>query len=353
MDNLDIYIDLLSELIRMRPVTSDIAAVNRAQARLKQFLVKRGVFCTMESDDVGRDILFAATVPGKEQEIILCVHTDVVPATNESQYEPVIENGIMYARGAGDCLGNAVTAARILCNAPEGAKIGCIFAANEETGGSTTRCMVEKGYKASKLGLVLDGGQEICYGQKGILTLKLIAKGKGGHSSQPWAMDNPVIKLVNGLHALLEKWENPKNGTDDWRASMAVTVLSAGDAVNRIPDVAEACVNFRTVSLDEVDKIIAMVKETTQLEVEIKGCCDPFQSPTDSDVMRELVAAYTEEFGKPVLSRMCGATDARHLYKMGCPVYISGVRNGKAHSAGEFLDINSIDKIVSVVMKLI
>ena len=38
------YIDLLCEMIRMRPVSRDIAAVNRVQHRVQEFLTGRDVF---------------------------------------------------------------------------------------------------------------------------------------------------------------------------------------------------------------------------------------------------------------------------------------------------------------------
>ena len=227
----DAFIGLLCELIRMRPVSSDIDAVNRVQERMMQFLTDRGLHCTMEKDGK-RNVLFAATSPGKIQDHILCVHLDVVPAMNESQFEPVFKDGILYARGSKDCLGHAVAAAKILCSAPAGKKVGCIFTANEEIGGSTTAFMVKQGYRAEKCGYVLDGGNGVIYGQKGIVNIKITANGRGGHASAPWAFDNPNIKLVNGLQKLFAAWENPK-GLEDWRSSIALTDMKCGPVAHQ------------------------------------------------------------------------------------------------------------------------
>ena len=351
-NNSDAYINLLCDLIKTRPVSSDIPAVNNAQNVMMQFLSERGIHCTMEKDGE-RNVLFAATAPGKEQDHILCVHLDVVPAITEDQYTPVIKGDVLYARGSRDCLGPAVAAAKILCSLPAGKKVGCIFTANEEIGGSTTAFMVKQGYKAKKTGFVIDGGNGIFYAQKGILDLKVTAYGKSGHSSRPWEFDNPVVKLISGLNNVLSKWENPANA-DDWRPSLAVTVLQAGNVSNRIPDKAEARINVRVVKIEDIDRIFNFVKEHSKLEVTKIKSNDPFDTDPNSKEMKQILGAYNRAFKrdtKPM--RMCGATDARHLYKIGCPIFITGLEGKNSHGANESLNISSIDKLVSMFLEIL
>lgn len=350
--NNDCFLELLCEMICMRPVSRDINAVNRVQRRVQEFLTEKGLFCTMEKDGE-REVLFAATQPGKVQDILLCAHLDVVPAEVESQYEPYIENGVLYGRGSSDCMGNAIAIMKAMCTAPAGASLGCIFTGDEEIGGETTAYMVAQGYSARKMGLVMDSGGSVYYAQKGILNLTVTAHGSGGHSSRPWAFDNPVVKLINGLQKLLAEWENPANA-DDWRLSIAPTILRAGNVANRIPDVAEAELNIRFVKLEEKERIVAYVREVTGLEVKASESCDPFSSPVESEEMQQIIAAYTKAFGREVTpSRMCGATDARHLYKIGRPVYVSGIDGSGAHSAEEKLQLDSIDKGVAMIHALL
>ena len=348
----DVYVNLLCDLIRTRPESRDIAAVNKAQEKMMKFLTARGIHCTMERDGK-RNVLFAATSPGKIQDYILCVHLDVVPAINEEQYEPVIKKGIMYARGSKDCLGHAAAAAKILCTLPPGQKVGCIFTANEEIGGSTTAFMVQKGYTATKMGFVLDGGNGVVYAQKGILNLTVTAYGKGGHSSAPWSFDNPVSKLISGLHNVISKWENPTS-LDDWRPSLTVTVLKASNASNRVPDKAEATINVRVVSLEDMDRVYEFVKKNSGLEVKRSKPTDPFSTDPNSKEMQLVLAAYNRAFGRNTTpKRMSGATDARHLYKIGCPIFITGIDGKDSHGANESLDLASIDKLVSMIHDVI
>ena len=348
----DVYVDLLCELIKTRPESSNIPAVNKAQKIMMEFLKERGIHCTMERDGE-RDVLFAATHPGKVMDYILCVHLDVVPAADAKQYEPYIEGDRIYGRGTKDCLGSAIAAAKILCTLPAGKKVGCIFTSDEEIGGPTTAFMVKQGYTATKAGYVIDGGNGVFYAHKGILYMKVTAYGKGGHSSRPWGLDNPVSKLVKGLNNVITKWDNPANG-NDWRASLAVTILNAGSVGNRIPDTAEAIINVRFVKPEERAQICDFVRKHSGLEVVELRYSDPFATDPESEITKKTVAAYNRAFGRNVKpSRMNGATDARHLCKMPCPVLITGVEGSNSHGLNEFLVLSSIDKMVSMMHELL
>ena len=242
-ENMAIYVELLRRLIGMKTVTADVNAVNRAQDTLRAFLSEHGLNCAMEELD-GRKILYASTVPGKNPDLLLNAHVDVVPAEDDSQFNPVIDGDWIVGRGSGDCLGNAVCAVKTLCEAEPGVSIGAIFSSDEETGGETTRHMVLRGCAARRLVCVLDNFDDdnICFAQKGIMYLKLSARGTSGHSSTPWLFDNPIDKLVTGCARLLEKWQNPVQD-DQWHASIAGTMMRAGIIANQIPDTAEMTVS--------------------------------------------------------------------------------------------------------------
>ncbi|PKP33356.1 MAG: hypothetical protein CVU00_10830 [Bacteroidetes bacterium HGW-Bacteroidetes-17] len=86
------YIDLLKELIRLRPVTSDLPAINNIVDYVYSFLKSRGMICIKENID-GRNVLYASTLPGKVQEVLFNAHLDVVPAMSENQFEPYEKDG--------------------------------------------------------------------------------------------------------------------------------------------------------------------------------------------------------------------------------------------------------------------
>lgn len=346
------YLDLLKELIRLRPVSADTDAVNRVTGKLRSFLENRGLHCTVEELN-GRKILFASTMPGKTPDLLLCAHADVVPAASEKQFEPEISGGWLSARGADDCLGNAVCIVKALCEADENASVGAVFSADEETGGETTRHMVQLGYRARRMVCILDhwDHDSVCYAQKGILAVRLTAHGSGGHASVPWLTDNPVDRLIDGYVKFRAGWKNP-DAADFWHPSMATTVLRAGSVHNQIPDTAEMMLNIRYVLPEEKEQILDRLR-ATGLEAELLESCPPVAVSKDAPEFRALEHAMADVFGKtPEYKRMNGATDARWFAELNLPIAIIGVEGRGAHGKEEKVRLASIEDYSEVLKKL-
>ena len=73
----------LKELVEIPSSSIDYPQVNRAMRAMKSYLEARGLFCSVETDNAGRELLFAATKPGKVQDYVISAHLDVVPASYE------------------------------------------------------------------------------------------------------------------------------------------------------------------------------------------------------------------------------------------------------------------------------
>ena len=349
------YFDLFTALIKTRPVTKDAGAVNRAQEMIKAFLDSRGIHTVMEEFN-GRKTLYASTVKGKVCDYLLNVHVDVVPAINESQFEPQLKGNLLYGRGSSDDLPNAILAIQTLCdNKDSGISVGVIFTSDEEVGGSTTLAMVKKGFRAQKCVLVLDswGNGGVIVAQKGIITLKLVARGRGGHSSAPWALENPIEKLCRGYLKLHENWVNPTE-LNQWGDSMAAVQVHGGFAHNQVPDVAEMMVNIRYTVPGSCKEIVKKVETLTGLEVELLRDCPPCVSDRNSpELIRLLGIVRDVRKNDAQFSSMNGATDARHMGSMNVPVAIMGVHGSGGHSANEFLYLESYKSTLEIVRRFI
>ena len=349
------HLELLREFISYRPVSADPAAVDRVQMRMKEFLEANGIVCKLEKVE-DRHLLFASTTGNKQPDILFNPHVDVVPATNPDEQYVVVDKGDkIYGRGIADDLSNAVCVAQTLIELKGRVDAGAIFTGNEEVGGSTTDGMIKLGYGAKKMVLVADGNSGLAramYAHKGVVILKLIARGRTGHSSRPWAFDNAIEKLIRGYLKLAEAWDNPTS-VEDWRNTMAPCIISGGQAVNQIPGEASMILNFRIVNADDLENIPKMVAEITGLEVEFMRGCLPFNGDPQSPQLRLLAEVMVEESGKiPEFQRMTGATDARHLQKLGVPVAIIGCRGAGGHSECEYIESDAIDRMVPVFVKL-
>lgn len=350
------HFELLKEFSAMRPASADPAAVDLVQLRMKRFLEEHGIFCTLEAVE-DRHLLFASTTGSKTPKILFNPHVDVVPATDPAtQYEVFERDGKVYGRGVADDLGNAVCVAQTLIELKDsGVDAGAIFTGNEEVGGSTTAGMIKLGYGAQKMVVVADGNSglgKVVYAHKGVVVLKLIARGQTGHSSRPWAFDNAIDKLIRGYLKLADAWDQPQS-VEDWRNTMAACIVSGGQAVNQIPGEASMILNFRIVDEKDLEALPKRVAEVTDLEVEFMRGCLPVNGDPEAPQMRLLAEILRSKTGKePEFGRMTGATDARHLQKLGVPVAIIGCRGTGGHSIDEYLYCDAIDEMLPVFVEL-
>lgn len=352
---MDEYVELMRELIRCRPVSGDPAAVNRANGILKSFLEARGLFCTLENTG-DRTCLYAATRPGKVQDLLLNSHVDVVPAVSEAEYEPVEKDGWIYGRGTADCLGNTVCVAKILCNVKDHASAGAVFSSDEEIGGNSARVMVSQGYAARKACIVLDAWQDhrIITQHKGLLSIKISARGAGGHSSLPWGKPNPIDMLVDAYVRIRSLWneaDDPSAGT--WRNSMAPCIIRSGVVDNQIPSEGELILNFRYLRDADFGKIVELVK-SAGLEVTVLRSRAPLNTDENAPAVRLLKQTVEDVLGRPSgFSRVCGASDACHLKAMGVPVVIMGVNGTGYHAAGEKMELKTMDEMHRILVEYI
>ena len=120
-------LNLLEQLIRCKPMSESVEA-GQPGRRTSCGNIWEAMACSCIVEELkGRKILYAATSPGKKQEILFNAHLDVVPAP-DAMFEPEIREGKLFGRGSSDCLGNAVVIASLLCaNAGKKGTFGHLF----------------------------------------------------------------------------------------------------------------------------------------------------------------------------------------------------------------------------------
>ena len=346
-------LQFLKELVEIPSSSIDYPQVNRAMRAMKSYLEARGLFCSVETDGAGRELLFAATKPGKVQDYVLSAHLDVVPASYEGQYSFKDDNGRLTGRGVGDDKGGSLAVAQsLVALAGKDVSVGCIFGADEELGGFTTTWMVEeKGYRPRRMVIVVDSAYaKIGYATKGQLMVKATLKGKGGHSSAPWKCEDLITRLSAAVVKIEEEWyrRHPlADGVDHWSDVLTPTIIkSEGTALNRIPSEVWVNFNLRSVRPEAKDECIQLIKDVTKGEVEIVRYSPPCVSDGNNPFVQRLKKSMEAELKAPVpLERMPFATDARCFVSCGVPVVNIGHDHGDSHGATEWATADSIDVV--------
>ena len=266
-------LDMLLGLMRIPSVTSDIAENNHAVAYLKDWFDRHGVFTAVRTNEVGRTALYASTTPGKCHDIVFVTHVDVVPPLSKGQFSPVIKGDFLYGRGACDTKGNVAVIAQSLANLAGKGSFGVVVATDEEgrsKGLNTPTVLLNHGFIPQKFLIVGDTNGEhmdsLTIAEKGHAHLKLVAHGKGGHSSIPWVSDNPIPKLNEGYAKILAAFPKPSTDEDHWRDYLTATRLFGSEANNIIPDTASMNFSYRFIEPDGPQKMKAFIEKLTGLE---------------------------------------------------------------------------------------
>ena len=182
-DNEKQFLKDLEELLKIDTVLVEQPEVKEAPfgynlVKALDYMLKLGEkegFITKNIDNVAGHIEY-----GEGEEIIgVLSHLDVVPTGEGWKYppfEPVVEDGKIYARGALDDKGACIAALYALKALKENGvklnkKVRLIYGTDEETGsrGIARYLQVEK---MPDLGFSPDADYPIIYGEKGILSFK-------------------------------------------------------------------------------------------------------------------------------------------------------------------------------------
>lgn len=196
-------------------------------------------------------------------DVVLSTHFDCVPPFIPSR----ISDGRLFGRGACDAKGilaSQVAAAERLRRSGH-RRVALLFVVGEERGsdGAAIANTRSPGSRFLVNGEPTDN--RVATGTRGILRVKLRARGRAGHSSAPEHYESAIEKLIDALVALrtLPLPEHEPFG----RTSYSVGLIDGGVAPNVVPALASAEVMLRIVG-DADEALEAMRALEGQVSVE-------------------------------------------------------------------------------------
>ncbi|MFH1760566.1 MAG: M20/M25/M40 family metallo-hydrolase [bacterium] len=335
--------NLIKKLIATPSITANKQAVNQCSDFVSDYLKNLGLNLKTERIN-GYKIIYASTHKSGQSDIIFNSHLDVVDA-NKNQFKAVEKKNKLLGRGVLDCKGHAAVIMNLLPRLKGIAKVGAIFSTDEETGGLSTKYMVNKGY-IGKFTIVLDGNfDRIIIAQKGVLSLILKARGKACHSSAPWRGENAIDNLING-YLKIKKLFAPTSEKDSWKNTCAATIINGGVAANQVPDHAEMNLNIRFTDKTNPKKLINNIRTVSGLKVDLKLQTDFLSIPENDGYVQGFYKSMKKRMNNNIeIGRMNGATDARHFARKSKSIVITGLKGGGAHAADEWLNLDSVKKL--------
>ncbi len=303
-------------------------------------------------------------------------HTDVVPAGDEQAwsygaFNPHIEGGVLYGRGASDMKGSvaAFTAAvsKFIENGAFDGSISLLITGDEEGPAingtvKVLEWMKENGH-VPDVALVGEPtnpdflGQEIKIGRRGSLNGHLTVRGKQGHVAYQHLADNPMPRLIKILDALSAY--SFDEGSDFFPATNLeiTTVQVHNTAENVIPGKGYAHFNIRfndnwsSESLSE--KVHDIIKSCGfDYDLEITCGAESFLTqPGDwSGIVRQAVCDVTSK--TPEFTTNGGTSDARFVVNY-CPVVEFGGINASIHQVDENAKVSDLEDLAKVFTRVL
>ncbi len=303
-------------------------------------------------------------------------HTDVVPtgptdAWTHGPFNPHIEDGVLYGRGASDMKGSvaaftAAVSAYLKNNTPTGS-ISLLITGDEEGPAINGTIKVLEWMKENNhipdVALIGEPtnpdhlGQEIKIGRRGSLTGQLTISGKQGHVAYPHLADNPLPKLVKILDALSDSVLD--EGSEFFPSTnLEITTIDVGNtADNVIANSGSAKFNIRFNDRWSSETLSAKLHEIIKscgFEYELKLTCGAESFLTKpgewSECVREAVKNVT---GKtPEFTTNGGTSDARFVVQY-CPVVEFGGINATIHQIDENASVQDLKDLSAIFTQML
>src|SRR5215471_13407259 len=258
-------VDLVAEFVSIRSVSKEEA---RLADRIAEICGEAGV----RAERRGRNVL-ARRGEGAPC-LLLNSHLDTVPPVEgwtADPWTPRLEEDRLIGLGSNDAKASvaAMLEAFLTASLPASGRGSLLFAAtcDEETGGEGLEKLVsEMSFDAAIVGE--PNGFAVAVSQKGLVKLRVSARGRAGHAARPHLADNAITKSAKdalAIEALAFGVEDPFLG----KPTAAVTMIQGGVKSNVVPDRCDLTVDARTIPGFDNDAMIAAVRRAVGSEVEV------------------------------------------------------------------------------------
>jgi succinyl-diaminopimelate desuccinylase len=212
------------------------------------------------------------------------------------------------------------------------------------------------------------------FGEKGMIWLKLQARGRAAHAAHVHKGDSAIEKLLQVIGEMqkLRAWRvdapasvmeaidaaasvsEQLSGIGESEVLKSVTVtfgtIHGGRLSNLIADSAEATADIRLpvgVSVSEIEaEIERMVASVNGIECEISRRYEPSWTVSDHEMIQLLKRNCAEYLGTdPVVNMRVGASDARHYRAAGVPTVVCGLTPNNMGAADEYVEMEELKKL--------
>ncbi|MFH0749161.1 MAG: M20/M25/M40 family metallo-hydrolase [Candidatus Bathyarchaeota archaeon] len=350
-------VNLLKEMLEVYTPTGH-------ETKLAQFLFERMKILELEPyiDEAGNVIgEFGEGTP----TILFCGHMDTV----EGKLPINLKEGRLYGRGAVDAktsLAAMVMAASNLIKSNFTGKLIVAGVIDEEGEGRGIKQLIKDGIKADYAVFGEPSGvNQITVAYKGSLHIKVSVQTITGHSSAPWLFDNAVEKAFE-IYKLLRTIDFSSERKDSrfYSLSSCLTKIAGGTSSSRIPSKCSLHIDFRIpplISTGDVFNEIRRIGNEYELQhpkvglrIEALDSCEPYETSTNSLLIRSLSWAIRMIRGKPATWVRKTGTSDMNIYGASIKIPIVAYGAGESildHTNNESINLKEYGDSIQVLNK--
>jgi succinyl-diaminopimelate desuccinylase len=354
---LDEIVFLTQSLIRFKTMHGETDEISACADFIEDYLSRHEIEF-IRSEHAGYPSILV--LPDKAQpvcKVLIMAHIDVVDAP-DALFDPIVRGNQLFGRGAVDdkyavalCLvlvKRQMIRLRRQDNPQQHLGFGILITSDEEIGGYQGVGKAANTIRP-EFCIALDGGtpEKIIVKEKGLLTVKLRAKGRAAHGSRPWLGDNAIDRLITDYGALKTLFEPPSAGS--WCKTMNLGIVNAGKSFNQVPDRAEAVFDIRYTENEDPGQLFDQMQAMVAGELSVIRKEPMFLGGTSVYLDRLCQLAPNAGIGFEH-----GASDARFFSEKGINGIIWGADgNNSAHAADEHVNIDSILIIYQAIERFV
>ena len=340
---------ILSKLIQIPSLTSDISACSKILKLSKTILQSNEVKSKLHRI-AGRSLLIWGELDLNKTEWLINSHLDVVPGSKE-QFTAGIRGDKFFGRGSADTKSSC---AILLANSKnwdlvaKNRHITFMLVTDEEIGGESTKKMLSKMPSLHGSIFLEPTGEKMIVQAKGIMQIKICAKGKSSHGSRPWEGVSALELLTSGISSFKIQHPSPLKETRD--TTFNFSQITSGVAINQIPSEGTLWCDVRWNPKDDPKQIITVMQNTfVDCKVEVVKLESPINCPIDCKLRSSFVTTLKSLSINPISGFDHGSSDARHSTSLGIPSIVFGPKGKNLHSDDEWVSVSSIDKVEKVL----
>jgi acetylornithine deacetylase/succinyl-diaminopimelate desuccinylase-like protein len=290
---------------------------------------------------------------GGGRSLLLNGHLDTVGVAGmEAPFEPRVEDGRLYGRGAYDMKG-ALAAILLAAAETTGLRGDVILTlvADEELGSIGTEAVVERVHADAAI-VVEPTDLRVATAHRGFVGFELETAGVAAHGSRPDLGVDAIAKMGPILVALAELDERLEAGSRHpllGSASLHTSLIEGGQELSSFPASCVLTGERRTIPGETVEQVEQELRAVAgDAALRIIASRDPLSAQPDHPFV-DLVGRVAET------SEYAGAlfwTDAALIADRGIPTVLFGPAGAGAHATIEWVDLASVERVREVVRRV-